>query len=87
MTTQIQIESSQRFTLLGKIGAWIFMLGPWVAGLGYYAIGRGNSANLASAYVVLILGATGFLLGFVFMLVGRQHKHEIRVGGERVEGS
>ena len=74
MTTKIEIQSEQEFTYNGRVGAFMFVCGPIVSGLGYVWLLRemeSSYADLAPPFLVEVAGGIVFLIGAVMMLVGR----------------
>ncbi|MET3597061.1 hypothetical protein ABID26_006485 [Mesorhizobium shonense] len=79
---KIEIQSQQEFTYDGRVGAFMFICGPVLSGFGYAWLLN----ELSTSYprpglplVVVGLGALGWVVGCVKMLVGRSYRHNVIV--------
>lgn len=83
--TNIEIQSAQEFTYEGRVGAFLFVCGPIVSGLGYAWLlneltsSYVSNADLAPPFVVGAAGGVAFLIGCIMMLVGRTYRHNVLV--------
>jgi hypothetical protein len=79
---EIEIQSQQEFTYEGRVGAFMFISGPIVSGLGYFwlmnELSRGYP-QIGGPPLVQAVGAIVFLLGCVMMLIGRTYRHDVTV--------
>lgn len=76
--TKIRLNSS------GNLGAWLFILGPFVSGGTYYLLARALTSTSARFYPMGTFdmlpywagiggGAAASLIGFVLLLTGREY--------------
>ncbi|MEO3386045.1 hypothetical protein [Mesorhizobium sp. CAU 1741] len=74
--SRYEITGTSFFTPNGVWGAWLFVCGPCVSGVGYAILlrevgSRFTQPSLMLPGFLMIAGGLAFLLGAVMMLVGR----------------
>ncbi|KQS83418.1 hypothetical protein [Rhizobium sp. Leaf383] len=74
------IESSQKFTKTGSLGAWLFVCAPILVAIGLVWLSkeqRSYSPDPAVPALVIGVASIGFLLGAVLIVVGRTQTHTV----------